>query len=380
MTARACFQTFVALFFVVGAIVWFVWYFSRDKPRSATGRQVFEVVAKGNRTLGIKVNQGADGDFPKSFGEALVLGNETQVLPQDWMDIETKPGVFNPSPNVFAVANQYYAIYGMPIHLSLRPVHTNRKMVPSDLAERALDDPETIRRFQNLLQWVAGQLPQVPVESLVIGSEVDIYCWGDEQRWGEWTHFYAAVAAYARTQFPKTFITCETTFASFGGRDLHFLRDLHRHSDVVGVSYYPMKPGLRGVRPPDAVHRDFEILAQAIPEKPVMVYQIGYPSSATLGSSQQKQASFITEMFRAWDRYPDRIQLLNLQWMHEAPEFGVDRFTDYYQNNDLHFRAFLGSLGLKGWQGEPKAAWITLERESKARGFGHDYSKASQFR
>jgi len=325
---------------------------------------------KGNRIFAMKANLGKEGDFNKTFNESLKAGSQTQVLPQDWNELETAPGQFKPKKNFLAIANFYYPAQKMPVHLIIRPIHTNQKVAPHDLMDKPIDDPLTIKRFKKLLDWVATQIPKVELVSLTIGSEVDLIMWGDPKKWEAWTTFYAAVAPYARQKFSGTLISCETTHSAFVGPDLERVRKLHQHSDAIGVSYYPMKHKLGGVKSPKAVHADFKAVVNAIPQKPIIYYQIGYPSSPKLGSSPQKQAAFITEAFRAWDTHADRILMLNFQWMHETPPFGVDQYVKYYQNETPEFRAFLGSLGLMSWEGKPKPAWEVLKKEAKARGFG----------
>ncbi len=320
--------------------------------------------------LGIQANMGAEGDFDALFNESLEAGNETQVLSMDWRDIETSPETFEPQANYLAIANYFYSAQKMPIHVILRPIHTSQKVVPSDLFSLPLDDPQMITRFKKLLDWVEGQITKVELVSLTIGSEIDIYLWGDAQRWEEWIRFYSEAAAYAREKFPGTLISCETTFAAFTGADLDRLRRLHQHSDAIGVSYYPMQNKLASVKLPQAVHTDFATAVNTIEDKPVFFYQIGYPSSPALQSSLQQQAEFITETFKAWDAHANRIRLLNFQWMHEAPNHGVQKYVDYYKYDSQSFRAFLGSLGLQSWTGEPKPAWEQLKKEAHSRRFG----------
>ncbi len=326
--------------------------------------------SKGDRILAIQANMGKEGDFDSLFLEALDAGIETQVISQDWKDLETSPGAFKSKVNFLAIANAYYPTRNIPIHLTIRPIHTSQKVVPTDLMDMPLDDPQTIKRFMELLDWIAMQIPKIELTSLTIGSEIDIFMWGDAEEWKTWTNFYAAVAPYARHTFPGTLISCETTYAAFIGPDLPRVRALHAQSDIIGVSYYPMQEQLGGVKPPQDVHGDFETVVNAIPGKPIIYYQIGYPSSTNIGSSLARQATFISEAFRAWDTYTDRILMLNFQWMHETPNFGIDQYVEYYQYDTPDFRAFLGSLGLQSWEGSPKPAWETLKKEARVRGFG----------
>jgi len=325
---------------------------------------------KAGRVLSIDVNVGKDGDFSKAITEARHAGLETVVLPIDWNLIETAPGTFAPKTNYLAIANAYYPALGMPVHLVLRPIHTNQKVVPADLMGLPLDDPKTINRFERMLDWVASQIQNVDLKSLVIGSEVDLFFWGDPKKWQMWTRFYSTVAPYARRKFPGTLISCETTQAAFSGPDIKRLRRLHQSSDVIGVSYYPMESGLRGVQSPTVVSLDFAAVVRAIPQKPIIYYQIGYPSSPTLGSSPQQQAAFVRAVFHAWDAHANRITMLVFQWMHDVPKFGVDQYAQYYGNDTRKFREFLGSLGLQSWSGKPKPAWDVLKKEATARGFG----------
>ena len=326
---------------------------------------------KGNRILGIQANQGKGTDYDKIFIESLKAGSETQVLSLDWNELETAPGKFDPNPNFLAIANLYYPAKKVPIHITIRPLHTNQKVVPKDLKNTSFDSPEMIKRFKDLLDWISTQIPNVDLATLTIGSEVNIYMWGDQKKWEEWTNFYSEAAPYARKKFPGTQISCETTHAALTGPDLERVRELHKHSDIIGISYYPFEEKGNGVKPPKSVHADFESMVSSVPNKPIVFYQIGYPTSPVLKSSEKKQSEFIMEVFKVWDKYSDRINMLNFQWMHESPDFGVDHYTKYYEYDTPEFRAFLGSLGLKSWSGEPKPAWFTLKQEAKIRGFGY---------
>ena len=326
---------------------------------------------KGSRVLSIDVNIGKNGDFTKAFNEARYAGLDAVVLPLNWDQIETAPNAFAPDPNYLAMANAYYPALGIPVHLVLRPIHTNQKVVPAELMDLEFDDPRTIARFERTLDWVASQIPSVNLKSLVIGSEVDVFLWGDPIKWSAWTKFYSTVAAYARRRFPGTLISCETTHAAFSGPDLERVRTLHRWSDIIGVSYYPMSNQLRAVQSPSVVNQDFATIVHAIPKKPIIYYQIGYPSSRTLGSSPKQQAAFVTATFRAWDEHANRILMLDFQWMHEIQKLGVDAYVDYYDNDTRQFREFLGSLGFQSWSGKPKPAWYVFQKEATARGFGY---------
>ena len=239
--------------------------------------------SKGDRILAIQANMGKEGDFDALFEESLEAGNEAQVFSQDWRDLEPSSGIFEQQRNLLAIANAYYPTRNIPLHITIRPIHTSQKVVPPDLIDLPLDDPRTIRRFKELLDWVATQVPKLELTSLTIGSEVDIFMWGDPERWEAWTNFYAAVAPYARQTFPGTLISCETTYAALVGPDLSHVRSLHKHSDIIGVSYYPMKDQLGGVKSPQAVYDDFEAVVNAIARKNLLfIIRLAIPRALLL--------------------------------------------------------------------------------------------------
>ena len=47
-----------------------------------------------------------------------------------------------------------------------------------------------------------------------------------------------------------------------------------------------------------------------------------------------------------------------------------DDYNKIFNYDTPNFRAFLGSLGLQSWSGDPKPAWEALMKEANPRGFG----------
>ena len=86
-----------------------------------------QYVPKGDRVLSIQVNMGGEGDFDAIFKESLEAGNEAQSLSLDWNELEMAPGLFQPKTNFLAIANVYYSARKIPLHVILRPIHTNQK-------------------------------------------------------------------------------------------------------------------------------------------------------------------------------------------------------------------------------------------------------------
>jgi hypothetical protein len=58
--------------------------------------------------------------------------------------------------------------------------------------------------------------------------------------------------------------------------------------------------------------------------------EIGYPTSNYLKSSEEKQADFIEEVFKARDSHKEQITLLNYTWLHDIRKEEVAIYKKYY--------------------------------------------------
>lgn len=105
-------------------------------------------------------------------------------------------------------------------------------------------------------------------------------------------------------------------------------------------------------------------------KRPLILQEVGYPSSTELSSSEAKQAQFVTNVFRAWGASAPRIPFLNVFLLHDLPSQKCEELAKYYGlPHDLNFRAFLCSLGLRHADGTPKLAWTSLVKGARTVGF-----------
>ncbi|MBW6519116.1 MAG: hypothetical protein K0A89_11530 [ANME-2 cluster archaeon] len=145
-------------------------------------------------------------------------------------------------------------------------------------------------------------------------------------------------------------------------------RAMNEHSDVVSVTYYPLNRNF-SVQDPAVVHRDLDAITSVYSNRTIYISEAGYPSSPYLGSSQQKQSQFITEMFSAWDDHSEQVAFVNFIWLHDIPASEVIRYTGYYGFSSRGFSEYLGTLGLRTYEGKDKQAMITLKKEASERGW-----------
>jgi hypothetical protein len=328
-----------------------------------------KVVPRGSRILAVDVGMAEDNDYNAAFAKAKAVGMQDIGLSQDWSDIETSPGSYN--GQWFAIANSYYPKTNTAVTVTLRPVHNWRKMVPADLKDVRFSDPRMIARFEKLLDFMFSQMPDTKLDALVIGSEFDVYLGMDPALWKDFTIFYKAVGAYARKKHPGLKIAAESTLKGFTGPAKIYLKDLNKASDLIGVSHYPLGDGF-AVQDPKVVGGIFDKLVAAYPDKKICFYQWGYPSSPVLNSSEDKQAQFIRETFKAWDRHATHVLLVDFTWLHDLPDSALSQNAKYFGLSDPKFLAFLQTLGLRTYQGsgKDKESYRVLKSEAFARGWG----------
>jgi len=319
-----------------------------------------------DRWIGIDVNEAEGEDYDAAFALATEIGAGEVGISLDWNQIETAPGEYDAT--LFDIMNVYYPAYDMPVSLTLRPVHTGTLQVPRDLRRTAFDDPEMIARFNALLDFAFEKMPDVEFSSIVIGSELDGYLGNNARRWEQYTSFARQTADHARSLRPGVPVAFEAMYAGFTGPAAEHLQTLNEHADVIGLSYYPTNPDFT-VRPPSTIADDLAPVLADYPGRPFFIYQYGYPSSEELGSSEELQAAFIRETFTFWDAHPAQIQMIDFTWLTEQSPQTVREFEAYYSFSSPAFSAFLGSLGLRHYDGTPKLALTALREEAAAHGF-----------
>jgi len=56
--------------------------------------------------------------------------------------------------------------------------------------------------------------------------------------------------------------------------------------------------------------------------------EIGYPTSSYLGSSEEKQAEFIRQVFKAWDKHEGRICHMHFNSLHDLRPAHVRQMSE----------------------------------------------------
>ena len=288
-----------------------------------------------------------------------------------WDQIEVSPGVYDPDPNFAAIANLFYAPRGLPLSLTVAGIDTNNDRRPADLLPLPYDHPDVIARYKALIDWIMGQMPDLELTIFSVCNEVNELLGTDTAAWDAFRGFFDAVAPHIRSLRPGVPVSSKVTSpAALEATQRAQYAELVDLADGVFLTYYPLQPDF-GVRPLTTVMSDFESMANFPGSKPVHLLECGYPSSTLLGSSEQLQADFVSEVFTAWDRFQDRIVQLDYFALHDFDPAVVTELENYYRLVNPRFAAFLGTLGLRTWDGlgTDKLGWPRFVAEAQARGF-----------
>lgn len=326
-----------------------------------------EVVQKGSRQIAIDVGESANYDYDRAFKMAQGVGLERIGLFLAWSILEPSPG--NYDGTWLEIANLYYPSKNTAVDLTIAVFNANQKVTAGDLKDKPMNDPEVVARFKKLLDFIFEKTNDTNFTSINIGSEQDIYFQTDAKQWQEFTDFYKQVAQYIHEKKPGIPVTSEFTFEGLTEiSTAQFAKDVNQFSDQIGISYYAMnKDGF--VADPKRVYGDFAKVVNLYPNKPILFFQFGYPSSKYLRSSLTKQAQFIHESFMAWDQYTNNIKLIDFTWLHDLSPQALQENIDFYGIYDKKFSEFLKTLGLRTYNGQDKPAFVQLKAEASARGW-----------
>ncbi len=310
-----------------------------------------------------------DADLLGRYLEALNLassaGAQGDVYTQTWKELEPSPGQFRLDDLKNTTA--YVAgARGFQVFFGLQVINTVAREVPPDLQNVPFDSPQMIGRFHALIDAIAPIL-DAHYLYLSIGNEVDGYLETHDE-WAAYATFYNDAVAYIHQKVPHLQVGVTVGFDGARRDTPQQVEKLTANSDVVILTYYPFDADFR-VRDPSAPLTDFPLMLALAGDKPLILQEVGYPTSALLGSSEQKQAEFVRSVFQAWSQAEGRIPLLNFFLEHDLTADICHQLVGYYGVSGQKFYDFLCTLGLITADGRQKPAWQAFVDEAKKAGF-----------
>lgn len=305
-------------------------------------------------------------DAGKSYQIAVDSGITLIHLPPTWTQIETSQGQY--SWGTVDLPASVAASFSLPINLNVRIVDTSSRSIPSfyswgfadqQLADRLIAALQALApRTKNRVRWIA------------LGNEIDVYFATHASELPGYVTLLQRVLPTVRQLFPDALFTVSFTYGGIG--QLANFQAVTNLIDCYSFTYYPMNADFT-MRAPSAILDDLPRMVAAAQGKPLILQEVGYASAASLNSSEQKQADFVTNTIQAL-RQQDRAKVIGATFlfMSDLPSSTVDELVKYYQTgNTENFRAYLSTLGLRTTAGTPKAAWnvfVTEARRLKSEG------------
>ncbi|MEO8452638.1 MAG: hypothetical protein ABI647_22790 [Gemmatimonadota bacterium] len=337
----------------------------------ATGPDGAEPIAKGDRHFGIHVTQASDNDYLRAFQAARATGMDMLPLALSWTEVETPSGWDFATLDLIA---SFFGSHGLPLFLTITsPINTIVATVPSAYQGMAYDDPRLIAGFNRLLDSVRVHLSNVRIDVLILGNEIDATLGTDPGAWARYQAFFEATAARARQLWGQTLVGATITRDGLDLPGVGAAVDrLIAASDLASLTYYPLATDL-SVRSPTVAADDVAHVVGRIVDRPIYFQEVGYPTSPMLGSSEDMQRQFATEVFKAWDRYPTRIKYFGWLWLTDLSAQQTDDLIRYYGLGGspltVKFGEYLRTLGLRRYDGAGKSAYATVTELLQARGW-----------
>jgi hypothetical protein len=300
-----------------------------------------------------------------AFNLAYDAGVRGNIETYTWRDLEPSAGKH--SLEDFKSFLEYSSSHDFSILVGIQVLNTTAKETPPDLKDVAFDSPQMKDRFHALLDQLIPVMTH-NVLYLSIGNEIDVYL-DVHNEWAAYQNFYEDAVAYLHNNAPWIKVGVTATFGGASGPTAAQVAALNEVSDIYILTYYPLNPDFT-VQSPDSPLQDIPGMVQLAAGRPLIMQEVGYPASAVDHSSEEKQAQFVTNVYRVWGENSSAIPFLNFFAMHDFTAQLCKDLSAYYGINDYApFREFLCSLGFRKANGAPKLAWQAFVDGAKSSGF-----------
>ena len=273
----------------------------------------------------------------------------------------------NPSGTTYdlaTISNPYFGLsklseYGYEtIFLNLPIITVSTRSMPADISSKSFDDPMVKARFRALIDVIKDQINS-KVKYIALGNEVDTYFSSHATEWAAYKNLVEDARTYLKSVKPNIFVGVTTTFDGATSKFPTQIKDLNTNMDAVMLTYYPISSSFVP-RDPGTVSGDIVKMIGIVPDKSVIMQEWGYPSSASLDSSEAKQAEFIYNSFVELEK----------QGANKFPFVSFFKYRDWTsgyvqtltgQNTGQPFFEFMSSLGLKNNDGSSKQAFTVVQ-------------------
>jgi hypothetical protein len=300
-----------------------------------------------------------DARYIEDYDLAQAIGvNAAQVL-VPWNLFEPTVGV----NQTFFLTNLGYGLNamsarGLKILFTFPVFDITNKTVPDDIIGLSLNDPVVMSRYRNAINQILPYLNS-DVIYFSVGNEVDFYLAANPGEWAPYKDLVDNAINHLHSVRPGMKVGVTTTFQNSIVEAAN-IATLNTNTDIHIMTYYLTDSALMVTDPPSTVLTDLDSMVVQAAGKPLVLQEIGYPSSTINGGSEVKQAQFVEHVFSKWQSIgAEKLPFISFFKQKDWNPAFCTTVTGGQISGEV-FWEFMCSLGFTNNDLSPKPAWTTL--------------------
>lgn len=285
--------------------------------------------------------------------QQLKMGVEGSALSVKWQDFsaDNMKGL----NDVLGVGK----ILGGDSILVIKTVDTNNRAVPQALTNLNFEDPVFVKQWEDMILLLSKNLPP-NIKAIALGNEADVYFRDHPAETNAYLELMKSARSILKGAGVKAPIGIVTTYEGLQ-KDKALATKLQKGWDIVFMTYYPMNNQFE-VLPPTETGKHLDEMIAFAGNRPLLLTEVGYPSSELNKSSEEKQAAFVKEFFTQLSSRSNKIPFANYFIQADFDGILLDFLESQYRMNDERFRAFLSSTGLTKSDGTKKKSYFEFKK------------------
>ncbi|MBS1705025.1 MAG: hypothetical protein JST40_04065 [Armatimonadetes bacterium] len=313
--------------------------------------------------IGMHANVTEGGGAPEylaAFREEIQMMLNVGIVTNTWKDLQPSSGtyVFKPLTDYEGIAS----FAGWQVFSGVQSINTVKREVTPGLEEAEWDSGNMLSVWREFVRRYAQALPQ-SVKWVSLGNEVDVYFGSHANEVDAYHTFLLAGREEIKKIRPEVKVGVTMTVSGLQSNPAVMER-LQSGMDIAIYTYYPMD-GFT-VHPISRIPEDFKDILRFAGGKPVVLQEIGYPSSSLNGSSPEQQGQFVGAVMDLLEKNSRQFDAGYFFMQVDPSQAMLDSWRTYYGLSDPKFLGFLSSLGLKTKEGAYKPGWFTLRDRTRS--------------
>ncbi len=298
-----------------------------------------------------------------AWNEAIAAGMRTGRLQLDWPDIEPEKGVYDEA-FVLEQMNRMQSD-GLSIHLLVSAYDSEGLDVPDYLSGRAIDDPEVISRFNQLMTWIIPLFVERGGYAISVSNEPDNIFQDDEKLADQMIRFFEPVQDHIHTLDENMGVSITMSFGNLK-HSRKEMKKIMKLVDYACFNFYGSDFLLD--QPYSTAENEINIgeMIEFSGSKNIVIQELGlHTDDSLMNSSEQLQRDFFDTFFNKMEQEsqikaayifqmvdwsPTTVEIFNALFESDVPQSFIDEYS-----------AILKTIGLIDFEtGQRKLAWKTV--------------------